>query len=86
MELKKLDLTNAYQAFPIKLKWRCIVWTSHLNTGSVSIATSATPWTDDIYVLWPDTIIPLYWETYLDIILYVKSSVASWDVFYMIKN
>jgi hypothetical protein len=93
MELKKLDLTNAYQAIPKTFIADIQVWSSYLNTWAVTLALSATPWADDVAILWPSQWVTLY-EKDSDATkvytkstkVYAKSSVASWDVLYMIKS
>lgn len=87
METLNLSLTNAYAELPVNTSTLSFkLWTSHLNTGAVSIAKSATPWATEVVVLWPSQWTNFIWWQINVEKLYAKSSVASGDVIYILKD
>ena len=86
MELKKLDLTNAYQAIPKTFIADIQVWSSYLNTWAVTLAKTDDPAATDVVVLWPSQWLTVSYDWLWEDVIYAKSSVASWDVLYMQLN
>jgi hypothetical protein len=85
METLNLNLTNVYQQLP-KLNWICAVRSWYKNTWDVILAKSTNPDATKLVILWPGDSIPLNFKDNPNVILYVKSSIASGDKFYMMSN
>jgi len=90
MRLFKIDLTDSYQKVSSNMEWwiirdRVSLRPAVANSGTLSLAMSETPWTDEIISLWN-----WQWLTvtspWIDVDFYAKSSVASGDVLYIVEN
>jgi len=86
MKFKKFNLTNAYQKVWYWLqRGKISIYPSVANTWTLSLALSATPWTDDIISLgnWQWLVLDSDWNNNN---VYAKSSLASGDILYIVEN